>query len=245
MKAADATKAEVDRRYMAMPRHPDLCHFKKGISLVTQWTGTEYKNMEKVFLGVLAGTAKPDVIICVRAVLDFIYYSHLELHTDESLKKLEDSLHTFHAHKHIFVDDGIREHFNIPKVHSMVHYAAMIRSHGVTGGYNTEASEQLHIDFAKRAYQASNRKGYIQQMTKWLTRREAVQRFTRFLDWALEGAGRDEVDEVEDDVDVADGDKEVAAHAEINTELTKDINGDQIASRVSLQHGESTYTIPK
>ncbi|PBK94482.1 hypothetical protein ARMGADRAFT_1062603 [Armillaria gallica] len=220
-KAADATKAEVDRRYMAMPQHPDLRHFKKGISLVMQWTGTEYKNMEKVFLGALAGTAKPDVIICVRAVLDFIYYSHLELHTDESLKKLEDSLRTFHAHKHIFVDDGIREHFNIPKVHSMVHYAAMIRSHGVTGGYNTEASERLHIDFAKRAYQASNRKGYIQQMTK------------------------DEVDEVEDDVDVADGDEEAAAHAEINTELTKDTNGDQIASRVSLQHGESTYTIPK
>lgn len=78
-KAAEATKAEVDRRYMAMPRHPDLRHFKKGISLVTQWTGTEYKNMEKVFLGALAGTAKPDIIICVRAVLDFIYYSHLEL----------------------------------------------------------------------------------------------------------------------------------------------------------------------
>ncbi|KAK0458986.1 uncharacterized protein EV420DRAFT_1629457 [Desarmillaria tabescens] len=191
-KAAEATKAEVDRCYMAMPWHPDLCHFKKGISLVTQWTGMEYKNMEKVFLGTLAGTAKPDVIICVRAVLDFIYYSHLELHTDESLKKLEDSLHTFHAHKHIFVDDGIRDHFNIPKVHSMVHYSVMIWSHDVTGGYNTEASE-------------------------------------------------DKVD----DVDVADGDEEATAQAEINTELTKDTNGDQVTSRVSLQHGKSTYTIPK
>ncbi|KAK0187455.1 hypothetical protein F5146DRAFT_894694, partial [Armillaria mellea] len=55
----------------------------------------------------------------------------------------------FHAHKHIFVDDGVHTHFYIPKVHSMVHYAAMIWSHGITGGYNTEASEQLHIDFAK------------------------------------------------------------------------------------------------
>lgn len=78
-KAAEATKAEVDRRYMAMPRHPDLHHFKKGISLVMQWTGMEYKNMEKVFLGALAGTAKHDVIVCIRAVLDFIYYSRLEL----------------------------------------------------------------------------------------------------------------------------------------------------------------------
>ncbi|KAK0184299.1 hypothetical protein F5146DRAFT_1006567 [Armillaria mellea] len=94
----------------------------------------------------------------------------------------------------------------------MVHYAAMIRSHGITGGYNTEASEQLHIDFAKQAYQASNQKRYIQQMMK------------------------DEVDEVEDNVDVADGDEEVRAQAEINTKITKDTNGDQIASHVSLQH---------
>ncbi len=50
-KAADATKTEVDHRYMAIPQHPDLHHFKKGILLVMQWTGTEYKNMEKVFLG--------------------------------------------------------------------------------------------------------------------------------------------------------------------------------------------------
>ncbi|KAK0187450.1 hypothetical protein F5146DRAFT_893808, partial [Armillaria mellea] len=90
-KAAEATKAEVDHHYVAMPYHPELCHFKKGILLVMQWTGMEYKNMEKVFLGMLAGTAKPDIIVCVHAVLDFIYYSHLELHMDELLKKLEDS----------------------------------------------------------------------------------------------------------------------------------------------------------
>ncbi|KAK0460760.1 hypothetical protein IW261DRAFT_1554531 [Armillaria novae-zelandiae] len=234
-KAAEATKAEVDRRYMAMPRHPDLCHFKKGISLVTQWTGTEYKNMEKVFLGALAGTAKPDVIICVRAVLDFIYYSHLELQTDESLKKLEDSLRTFHAHKHVFINDSI--------FHSMAHYSSMIQSHGVTGGYNTEASERLHIDFAKRAYWASNRRGYIQQMTKWLTQREAVQRFTRFLDWAVEDSGREEVEDVEDDVDVANDEEEARNHADINTALTQDT--DQVMSHVTLLHGESTYTVPK
>lgn len=47
--------AEMDARFISMSKHSDLRHFKNGISLTTQWTGTEHKNMEKVFLGVLAG----------------------------------------------------------------------------------------------------------------------------------------------------------------------------------------------
>ncbi|OCH87280.1 hypothetical protein OBBRIDRAFT_691715, partial [Obba rivulosa] len=74
-------EVEVDRRFRMMPRHASLRHFKKGISLVTQWTGTEFKNMEKVFLGALAGSAEKDVILAVRAVLDFIYYAHFEIHS--------------------------------------------------------------------------------------------------------------------------------------------------------------------
>lgn len=134
-------KSEVDHRFQAMTRHPSLQHFKKGISLISQWTGNEYKNMEKVFLSVIAGAADEEVTQCVRGVLDFIYYAHYEEHTTESLKKLEDSWHTFHNHKHVFVDQEIHDHFNIPKIHSMAHYASMICSHGSTGGYNTEASE--------------------------------------------------------------------------------------------------------
>ncbi|OBZ74731.1 hypothetical protein A0H81_05568 [Grifola frondosa] len=53
----DGGAKEIDYRFKAMPTHPTLRHFKKGISLVTQWTGTEYKNMEKVFLGVLTGAS--------------------------------------------------------------------------------------------------------------------------------------------------------------------------------------------
>ncbi|KAK0243557.1 hypothetical protein EDD85DRAFT_919323 [Armillaria nabsnona] len=147
--AAINQKSEVDHRFQAMTHHLSLRHFKKGISLISQWTGNEYKNMEKVFLSVIAGVADEEVTWCIRGVLDFIYYAHYEEHTTESLKKLEDSWRTFHDHKHVLVDQEIRNHFNIPKIHSMAHYASMICSHGSAGGYNTEASERLHIDFAK------------------------------------------------------------------------------------------------
>ena len=59
----------------------------------------------------------------------------------------------------------------------MMHYGEAIRSHGTADGYNTEASERLHIDYAKDGYRASNKKDYFKQMTVWLGRQEAVSRF--------------------------------------------------------------------
>ena len=53
--AMNGDEEEVDHQFWSMSPHPSLRHFKKGISLTTQWTGTEHKNMEKVFLSVLAG----------------------------------------------------------------------------------------------------------------------------------------------------------------------------------------------
>jgi hypothetical protein len=170
-----------------MTGHPSLRHFKKGISLVSQWTGNEHKNMEKVFLGVIAGAAHPKVMQATCAVLDFIHFAHFETHTDYSLKRLEDAWNRFHANKDEFVRQEVRTHFNIPKVHAMQHYVHMIRSHGTADGFNTKASERLHIDFAKHAYAASNRKDYIVQMKTWLARHEAIDIFTEYLRWSIPG----------------------------------------------------------
>ncbi|EJF58879.1 hypothetical protein DICSQDRAFT_148808 [Dichomitus squalens LYAD-421 SS1] len=160
---------EIDQRYMAMARHPELHHFKKGISLVCQWTGTEYKNMEKVFLG---------------AVLDFIYYTHFETHTDLSLDALHQAWTDFHKHKAIFVKLGICKDFNFPKAHSTEHYERAIRELGTADGYSTEHPERLHIDYAKLAYGASNKKStYLKQMTGWLDWQETIHRFSSYLAW--------------------------------------------------------------
>ena len=216
MKCVKGGEAEIDRRFRAMPRGTDLRHFKKGISLVSQWTGTEYKNMEKVFLGVLAGQSEPGLIRVVRATLDFIYYAHFESHTTDSLKKLEQSWLDFHNNLQYFVNADIRKNrddFNIPKLHSMQHYLAAIISRGSADGYSTESPERLHIDFAKSAYRASNKKNYIKQMTKWLSRQEACHRFANFLQWTNPGyvaeltavsESKEEDEELEDEADGSD-----------------------------------------
>ncbi|KAF8873161.1 hypothetical protein BD779DRAFT_1452149, partial [Infundibulicybe gibba] len=215
---ASGSEEEIDRRFRAMTSHPTLRHFRKGISLISQWTGTEYKNMEKIFLGVLAGTTDVQVLQAVRAILDFIYYSHFEYHTDASLSKLEKAWLAFHEHKAVFVELGIRTDFNIPKIHAIQHYLMMIRSHGTADGFNTEGSEHLHIDYAKIGYSATNKKAYIKQMTVWLTQQEAVHTFSAYLQWALPGyivtvcndsdtlsANQDEDDE-HDEAEPSDGD---------------------------------------
>ena len=183
-----AGSTEVDARFKAMPDYPGLRHFKNGISLVSQWTGREHKEMERVFVGLLAGAVQPEVLATASAAVDFIYYSQLHQHTTKTLNALQASLEAFHAHKNIFITLGSREHFNIPKIHSMLHYVSSIKLHGAADGYNTESPERLHIDFAKEAYRASNRREYTAQMTLWLERQEKVYLFGAYLDWYF---GRD------------------------------------------------------
>ncbi|OSX66647.1 hypothetical protein POSPLADRAFT_1133402 [Postia placenta MAD-698-R-SB12] len=201
--------AEIDRHFKAMTHHPNLRHFKKSISTISQWTGTEYKNMEKVFLGVLTGGAcSPAVLRAVRAVLDFIYYAHFETHTTDSIIQLEATLDAFHENKHVFADEGVRDDFNIPKVHSEVHYGTSIRSLGTADGFNMEGSERLHIDYAKQGYRASNKKAYVKQMTVWLTCQETIHQFRSYLAWAEPMSTSVDVPDDEDDEDLDDDNEE-------------------------------------
>ena len=152
-----AGAAEIDARFHSMPGYPGWRHFKNGISFVSQWTGREHKEMQRVFISLLAGAVQPAVLRTAVAVIDFIYYTQLQVHTSKTLQALETALETFHENKDVFIREGVREHFNILKIHQMMHYVEAIRSHGSADGYNTEASERLHIDYAKEGYRASNK----------------------------------------------------------------------------------------
>jgi len=117
--ATSVKRPEINRRFKAMPSHPSLRHFKSGISHVSQWTGTERKEMEKVFLGTILNVSSELVIRTVRHLLDFIYLAHYETHMDKTLQQLEQAWEKFTQAKQIFLSKGVRKNFDIPKIHSM------------------------------------------------------------------------------------------------------------------------------
>lgn len=73
--------------------------------------------------------------------------------------------------------------FNFPKLHSLLHYFPSITEIGTTDNCNTETTERLHIDYAKDAYRASNKKEFIVQMIIWLTRLEKIERHIIHVQW--------------------------------------------------------------
>ncbi|KAH9974341.1 hypothetical protein BGW80DRAFT_1458404 [Lactifluus volemus] len=174
---------EIDARFRTVTDFAGLRNFSNGISFVSQWTGREHKDMQRVFVGVLAGAVQPAILRAAVAIIDFIYYAQLHIQTSATIEALRDALVSFHDNKDVFIEAGVRDDFNFPKIHSMVHYCDAIKTHGSLDGYNTESPERLHIDFAKEAYRASNKRDFVSQMTLWLSRQEAIAQFNNYLDW--------------------------------------------------------------
>ena len=169
--------AAIDMRCKAIPPNHKVMIFTKGITTLSKVTGQIHKKMCSILLGLIVGLPIPGrqdpsrIVKAVRALLDFLFLAQYPSHTTHTLHQLEDSLSVFHANKDIFMDLGVRENFNLPKLHSLMHYAASIQLFGTMDSYNTEQSERLHIDLAKDAYRATNHKDEYSQMTTWLVAR--------------------------------------------------------------------------
>ncbi|KAI0039030.1 hypothetical protein FA95DRAFT_1504731 [Auriscalpium vulgare] len=185
---------EIDARARRLPRNHNTRLFSSGISHLSRVSGQEHRDICRILLGLVIGLPLPGglssnrLVRAVRALLDFLHLAQYPSHTTDTLKYLDKALKRFHADKAIFLQAGVREHFNLPKLHVLIHYTPSIKLFGTTGNYNTEATERLHIDYAKDAYRASNHKDAYPQMTRWLHRREQVLRHERFIQWRVAGS---------------------------------------------------------
>ncbi|KAF8911804.1 hypothetical protein CPB85DRAFT_1375874 [Mucidula mucida] len=183
-------EAELDARVRRLPPNHAMRAFHKGISCLSRVSGTEHKQICAFLLGLVIDSSLPSAssaaLVCAtRGLLDFVYLSRYPIHSDKTLEELDLALSMFHDNKWVFVTHGIREHFDIPKLHFLNHYTRAIRLFGTADNYNTEATERLHIDFAKDAYRSTNCKDEYKQMTKWLERPEKIMFHANYISWRL------------------------------------------------------------
>ncbi|EGO02644.1 hypothetical protein SERLA73DRAFT_38354, partial [Serpula lacrymans var. lacrymans S7.3] len=97
-----------------------------GFSALGQIGGKERKDMAKILLGCLIGKLPRHAIITYQSLLDFIQIAQYPTRDDTTLGYLAQSLNIFHQHKDILIHLGVRDHFNIPKFHSLLHYQEFI-----------------------------------------------------------------------------------------------------------------------
>ncbi|KAF9037045.1 hypothetical protein BJ165DRAFT_1353776 [Panaeolus papilionaceus] len=180
-------EAELDARCRRLPPNHHIRLFMKGISHLSQVSGTEHELISRFLLSLVIDIRLPNgssnirLVRCVRSLLDFMQLSRFPIHTSKTLASMDNALRIFHDNKSIFVDLGIWDNFNIPKLHYLCHYRDFIEYFGTPDNFNTEYSERLHIDYTKLAYEASNCKDEYPQMTRWVHRKEQVNQHDKFI----------------------------------------------------------------
>ncbi|KAG2124671.1 hypothetical protein DEU56DRAFT_963354 [Suillus clintonianus] len=173
---------EIDARCRRLPLNHNIRLFTKGITTLSRLSGKEHAQNCQFLLGIIIDIRLPNnlnagrLLRAVRGLLDFLYLAQYPCHSSETLELLHAALDTFHDNKGIFVDLGIRNNFNLPKLHAARHYPLMIMLFGTTDNYNTEYTERLHIDIAKDAYRATNHKDEFIQMTICFRREQVMMK---------------------------------------------------------------------
>lgn len=179
---------QLDVIFKSIPSMQGLRHFERGISNVSQWTGREVKQIERVILGVVYGLTMPlgksvKAVKALVAFLTYIYLSHQQNISDTGINLMKTMLYVFHENKDVFLGGkALCLGFNgIPKFHLIQHYPFSISEFGTCDGYSTSTFERCHIDLAKIFYCQSNRVNYLPQMTKNLQRQDSLYYHAEYL----------------------------------------------------------------
>jgi hypothetical protein len=105
------------------------------------------------------------MVQALRALIDFIYLARRDVLDTNSLNELDDALKRFHKYRQIFQESGVRpKGFNLPRQHSLVHYAKLIRAFGAPNGLCSSITESKHIKAVKEPWRRSSRFEALSQM---------------------------------------------------------------------------------
>jgi len=184
---------ELDLRVKALQPITGIRHFKHGISHLSQWTGREDRELQRIILAVIAGvpTINERAMRSLRAFHDFLYLAQYRSHSTTTLRYLDQALATFHSTKSVFISNGARRgkkktrvipHFNIPKMAGLHMYSYHIPRMGTSIQFSTEITETCHQTMTKAPYKATNCREFFVQMCEYLIRQDTLS-LTADLGW--------------------------------------------------------------
>lgn len=189
---------KLDFRFQQVSLFTGLKHFHdRKFSQVKQWTGNEYRDMNRQYAAVvtpLLMPKKPDVMAFVRAVLDFITLAEYRSHTDTSLTYLTNALERIHdtieQFRHLRISvRNVEGDFNIPKLHALTHYVDWIKLYGSAVDMSTSVGENAHKILIKAYYDRTNKQStFEQQIFEHNIRRVNLQAMQGIITYRLSTA---------------------------------------------------------
>jgi hypothetical protein len=188
--------AELDMRLRVLQPLIGIRHFD-GISHLSQWTGRDDRELQRVILAVIAGLPSMEqrVMRCLRAFHDFLYLAQYRGHSTTTLDYLDQSLKVFHSLKRIFIINGARRgkkktnilrHFCIPKMAGLHMYSYHIPRMGTSVQFSTEITETCHQTMAKAPYRATNGRDFFAQMCAFMDRVAQIELTGEVAAWLFD-----------------------------------------------------------
>jgi hypothetical protein len=132
-------------------------------------------------------TKRPDVMVFVRAVADFITITQYTSHDAETIRYLRFTLSQLNKTKVAFATQRAptaeaEAHWNYPKFHVLSHYPSFIEIWGAPDGYDSSMMEAAHKYMLKIFYGRTNKgKDYLDQIAEHNTRAINIQAMDAML----------------------------------------------------------------
>ncbi|KAK7037494.1 hypothetical protein VNI00_010986 [Paramarasmius palmivorus] len=140
---------EIDRRISAGSEYNSIRRFYDGRDY-SQWTGDNSKALMRVYVPALVGLVDRKVIQCITAFLEMCYIARKNAITESDLANFETQLTRFHENRTVYLVPGVRDDFNLPRQHALIHMVLAIIRFGALNGLCSSITKSKHIKAVKQ-----------------------------------------------------------------------------------------------
>jgi hypothetical protein len=122
------------------------------------------EHLSQVYLPAIKGLVPPRVVEALSSFLDFCYLVRRPDFDESTLDSVDAAVLEYHARREVFRDLKVRDHFSLPRQHSMKHYGINIEDFGAPGGVCSSITESHHITTVKKPWRQSSRHQALPQI---------------------------------------------------------------------------------